>query len=734
MRKNNRIWVFILLACLLLQLVGTSAMAAQDAADISADDVTQEDLRVIGEPLTPIDLTKLQRDEAADLALDTLLSEREIMAVVYLCDTMPLRQQATCDADSIAEIPCGQTVFLTEAFPGEDGELWTRAQCFLGDTVLEGYLPRANLALSDERFLAWEQEYYDAAEGLFAKYLAPLSGIPADIAQFPESYQSSLMNLKNSHPAWVFVPMKTGLDWNTVIKNELSGGRSLIGKSAANYVKDGAYDDGNWFYASKEVLEQYMDPRNSLGEQTVFQFEQLTYNESYHTEQAVANFLNGTFMNSSKNAPGTAMTYAHIFWAIGAEEGRRVSPFHLAARVLQEQGKGESALISGTYPGYEGYYNYFNVGATGTTQKAIIENGLAYAKKQNPPWNNAYFSILGGADVISANYIKRGQDTLYLQKFNVNPNGYYGLYSHQYMQNIAAPTSESRTIASLYGSVGALNSPFVFKIPVYENMPEKACPVPTGSTKIYLEIPEGFPADKVCVDGVFYPVEKFNGRTYVRAADFNAKTAVLYRVDESDVPRDMFVYLLEFKDGLYSASESVDFRNALTYHGFSVRITGNSGIRFKTGISADLRKRLLDEGVNGYRVKEYGTLIMNTSNMAQYPMVKGGQKVVCGVSYGMDGTEFVDRIYETVDGRDRFTGVLINIPANRYKASLAFRGYLELEKNGQSIVLYGPIKTNSIYDLSVRLIRQGSYAEGSSADLFLRKIISDADALETDGN
>ena len=77
-----------------------------------------------------------------------------------------------------------------------------------------------------------------------------------------------------------------------------------------------------------------MDPRNALQENAIFQFEQLTYNESYHTEEAVKNFLEGTFMNSSQNAPGTDMQFYHIFWAIGAEENRQVSPFHLAARVL----------------------------------------------------------------------------------------------------------------------------------------------------------------------------------------------------------------------------------------------------------------------------------------------------------------------------------------------------------------------------------------------------------------
>jgi len=256
-----------------------------------------------------------------------------------------------------------------------------------------------------------------------------------DVEQFPKSYQEPLKALKDQHPNWIFVPMKTGLDWNTVIDNELKDGRSLVYKSFPEYTKEGPSDDGNWFYASRDILEVYMDPRNSLTEEAIFQFEQLTYNATYHTEAALENFLSNTFMKGDKNAPGTVMTHAHIIWAVGKEKGREVSPFHLASRIYQEQGNGTSALISGTYPGYEGYYNYFNIGATGKSDAEVILNGLKYAKNN---WEKgAYYAIEFGSKFIYMNYIRKGQDTLYLQKYNVNPNGAYAVYTHQYMQNIS---------------------------------------------------------------------------------------------------------------------------------------------------------------------------------------------------------------------------------------------------------------------------------------------------------
>ena len=84
---------------------------------------------------------------------------------------------------------------------------------------------------------------------------------------------------------------------------------------------------------------------------------------------------------------------------------------------------------------------------------------------------------MGGAEFISKSYILRGQDTLYLQKFDVD-SSYDGLYWHQYMQNICAPSSEGSNIRKLYAEAGALDNQFVFRIPVYNNMPETPTAIP----------------------------------------------------------------------------------------------------------------------------------------------------------------------------------------------------------------------------------------------------------------
>ena len=726
-RKKTEKYLALALASALLFGMAVFPAKVQAAA-------IKVDSRVMEEISKEIDDETVRHVEAAREELAAIAQEREIMALVYLSDEYPVRMEPSYESEAVVSVLSGQLVNIEDVSisVGKDGgpELWYYVSLSYKNQEYAGYVPRYHLAVSDQRFLEWEENCGLNLQKTTYSINTIDNARPANYAEidaFPESYRAALTALKQKHPNWTFVAMNTNLDWNTVIANELTGAKSLVYKSFPDYTKEGLYDSGSWYYASEAVLKQYMDPRNALTEDAIFQFEQLTYNEDYHTEAAVDSFLQNTFMNNSKNATGTVMTYAHIFWAVGRQE--MVSPFHLASRVYQEQGAGTSPLISGTYSGYEGYYNYFNVRASGTTDKEVIENGLAYAKEKR--WTDAYYSILGGAQVISANYILKGQDTLYLQKFNVNPNGSYGLYTHQYMQNISAPTSEAKSIKTLYANAGSLDNTFVFKIPVYANMPAIACAAPTSSMNVALSIPSGYTDTTVWLDGVPYTAVVRNGQYIVTARDTSAKTAVVYQYNGSGVPIGMYLWTLEYKNNAYAVTAQPALADLLTYHGFSIRVTGKSGIRFKTGISADLRSRLTSSGVNGYKLKEYGTLVMNNANRSSYPMVLGGEKVLSGMSYGINGSGVAeDKIYETVDGRHRYTSVLVGLPVDQYKVEYAFRGYAILENNGKRITVYGPVVAKSIYSLADQLLKGGSYAEGTEVNKFLKKLMSDADALK----
>ena len=254
-------------------------------------------------------------------------------------------------------------------------------------------------------------------------------------------------------------------------------------------------------------------------------------------------------------------------------------------------------------------------------------------------------------------------------------------------------------------------------------------------TKLTLTPPAGYTDAVIYIDGKAYNATKSGSSYTINIGDTTAKTAIMYKYNSSSVPVGMYVWKLEYVNGAYTAKAMTGLQDLISYHGFSIRITGKSGIRFKSGIAVDTRKQLTTNGVDGYTLVEYGTLVMNQSYVGTYPFVKDGDKVSSGRSYWTENCKVYDNIVETVNGRYRFASVLIGIPATQYKTELAFRGYIVLTNGTETITLYGPIVGKSIYNLANQLDKMDQYKAGSNADLFVKKIIADAttDAVSKKG-
>lgn len=187
-------------------------------------------------------------------------------------------------------------------------------------------------------------------------------------------------------------------------------------------------------------------------------------------------------------------SYAEIIMNAATQSG--VNPYVLAAMIIQEQGSsGTGKSISGTEPGYAGYYNFFNIEAYQSGSMTAVQRGLWWASQSGSyerPWNSPAKSILGGALYYGNNYVKVGQDTFYLKKFNVQGSN---LYKHQYMTNIQGAASEGVVYAKAYNNE-MKQTALEFKIPVYNNMPDNACSQPTGdgnpNNKLSVLSVEGF--------------------------------------------------------------------------------------------------------------------------------------------------------------------------------------------------------------------------------------------------
>ena len=483
----------------------------------------------------------------------------------------------------VTRLTQGAAVTVIGEASASDGALWYQVR-FTGSGGAEttGYVSSA--------YIKFPVSYTSDAD--FEAYLTAQG--------FPESYKDGLRALHAQYPNWVFTAQHTGLDWNEVIANESVVGTNLVSSGSISSWKstaDGAYDwttstwpgfDGSsWVAASQEIISYYMDPRNFLDENYIFQFLLQSYDGSVHTMEGLETMLKGTFMENGSVAGGTydssgsssggtssgasdsggpgigigpggsdgssgtssgtetapsagetgasasdggvsfespsvalsrneaavvassygpgmdltgggdgtettvtgdssqsgsvqapssgTLTYAQIIMNAAQQSG--VNPYVLAAMIIQENGKDGSPSISGTRSPYEGYYNFYNIGAYATDSMDAVTRGLWYASQSGSygrPWNTVEKAIMGGAEYYGTNFVKAGQDTFYLKRFNVQGSN---LYKHQYMTNVQAAASEGYQMSAAY-SDEMKQTALEFKIPVYTNMPATACTKP----------------------------------------------------------------------------------------------------------------------------------------------------------------------------------------------------------------------------------------------------------------
>ena len=239
-------------------------------------------------------------------------------------------------------------------------------------------------------------------------------------------------------------PLITAVSEETFISNDAE---------MATYTKI----EPGWYNASAAAVAYYMDPRNFLNDDRVYMFEDLSYKPAYQTAAVVTKILTPTML------PVHGFT-TDLFINAGAVYN--VSPVFLAARARQETGGGSVTINGSKYDGTI-VFNPFNIGAGSGSNPA--GNALKYAYNQG--WTTQEKAVNGGASFLSSGYINRGQNTIYLQKFNV-ANGLAGVGTHQYMTNIQAPYHEAYSVKASYATYGITNEPLSFVIPVFTNMPD----------------------------------------------------------------------------------------------------------------------------------------------------------------------------------------------------------------------------------------------------------------------
>ena len=305
-----------------------------------------------------------------------------------------------------------------------------------------------------------------------------------------QGIQETIDNLMCEHPNWEFEILYTGVDFNEAVKAEYEGSnkqKSLIDTNTykCDWISEDPYVSGRWASASYNAVQYFMDARNFLNDSNVLQFQDLAnYWESGATFDSIQYQVNNTFLQNYTNDVMEACKRTNI------------NPYYILARLFQEQGSSGSGTIDMDGGDGKRYFNPFNIGARVGND---VQTALERAKREG--WDSMEKGLEGGINIIKERYINKQQNTLYLNKFDVNPVSGGALYENQYMQNISAAYSEANTMKKPYEQTGTFNNKKKFIIPVYENMPSTPSAKPTGTGKNPLAEIKGPKSVKVVTNG-----------------------------------------------------------------------------------------------------------------------------------------------------------------------------------------------------------------------------------------
>ena len=279
-----------------------------------------------------------------------------------------------------------------------------------------------------------------------------------EISSFPDSYKQSLRFLHALYPEWYYVSLNTSLDFNNTAS--IFQSKSLIDTDDESMIASPDIIEGQtWHRVSLNATRYFLDPRNGLDAYHALMFEKLTYNPS-ETLQEGKRMLTGTEMSGIE--PQSKKDWAELYRH--SAEVNNISMSLLITRAIQEQSGGGLGLRGGharNNPQGPLFYNIYNIGANTSDQ-----DGIDFAASRN--WDTREKAILYGSKYLSDNYIIKGQDSLYLQKFDVhnhNPGHHY------YMSNIRAPYSEAKNMLRGYKSNNMDHVKRILEIPIYSNMP-----------------------------------------------------------------------------------------------------------------------------------------------------------------------------------------------------------------------------------------------------------------------
>ena len=185
-------------------------------------------------------------------------------------------------------------------------------------------------------------------------------------------------------------------------------------------------------------------------------------------------------------------------------------------------------------------------------------------------------------------------------------------------------------------------------------------------------------------------------------------------------PVSMAVYKATNTNGTTSVERISEMDDLLRYAGSSIRITGNKGIRLITGINASLKSALTSEGVAGYTLEEYGTLLCWASEVQNGSLSLSDAYARHNYAYSLaNGT---DPVFRYAGDVVQYTNVLVGFSNEQCVDDIAMRPYIKLrDADGNTYTLYGGIVNRSIGYIAYQ--NRGAFTPGTNAYNYIWDII-----------
>ncbi len=418
--------------------------------------------------------------------------------------TVNVRSGPGTGYQAVDKLTNGTSVSVSGQQTGSDGKVWYQIQYGAGKTgyVRSDYVKQQASYSSDADF-----EAYLNSQG------------------FPESYKDSLRQLHAEYPNWQFLAQHTGLDFY------------LSSPSSWKSTAEGAYnwktstwpgfDSSSWVAASEEIISHYMDPRNFLDDKYIFQFLLHSYDSSVHTVDGLKTMVKGTFLEGSASVSGDNSTGSGSGPGAGsgsdsgisaAGPGSETSGEASGAGPGSSSGSGEVSTTGPGDLGGTGSSSGNSVTMTppgGTVSGNSAPSGDSSSQAPSGSSGNSNVSLQPPGASLQARQSRilmnplapgstagpGGSGSASSGSFGIGPGGGMGPggsgggtggsapvadYTEIIMEAARQSGVNPYVLAAMIiqeqgknGSEEMKQTPLQFKIPVYYNMPEAACPKPT---------------------------------------------------------------------------------------------------------------------------------------------------------------------------------------------------------------------------------------------------------------